>query len=279
MTAKSSSKPASPLLIGGMHRSGTSLIANILRKHGLQTGNDCDHNGESMLFMRWNDWLLEQTGCRWDTPENWTNWIQPLQQVAATQLQTALEQPHARRAYWAKRFHPPTFFDNPSFWGWKNPRNTYTFPIWRKIFPHARMVIMTRHGVDVAASLMLRARKEQDRWLPTQKDTPHRFITGSARCLSLEGAFGLWEQYQIAIEQLRQKYPSDTLLLQYENLLSNPESALEAIRGFCNISRANQPPQPTQIHTARAEAFRDTPDLLAFAQNNAHRLQRFGYEP
>src|SRR5262249_51761949 len=41
-------------------------------------------------------------------------------------------------------------------WGWKDPRNTYTLPIWLDVFPHAKVVHVYRHGVDVAHSLRVR---------------------------------------------------------------------------------------------------------------------------
>ena len=43
-------KLISPLLITGMHRSGTSLLVEILEKNGIFFGAYQDHNRESIFF-------------------------------------------------------------------------------------------------------------------------------------------------------------------------------------------------------------------------------------
>ena len=278
MTTKSSIKNGIPLLIGGMHRAGTSLLANLLRQAGLHTGCDLDPNGESLFFISRNEWLLEQAGCRWDNPAHWHEWIAPLQDKAAEQLSITLQRYPARRAFWGKRICPPPFIEQKQPWGWKDPRNTYTFPIWKKIFPQARMLMITRHGVDVAKSLMVRAESETQRWRATKTPPPHRLITGSPRCLSIENAFTLWEQYQSAIQTVRQNHPNETLLIQYETLVKEPAHCLAQVHAFCDLHPVNQQIHK-QIQSTRTQAYRKDPELTAFAQAHAERLQTFGYEP
>ena len=53
-----------PVIIIGMHRSGTTMITDMLRRLGLFVGNDLEENSESMFFINHNDWLLNQSGGR-----------------------------------------------------------------------------------------------------------------------------------------------------------------------------------------------------------------------
>ncbi len=278
MITRSSIESATPILIGGMHRAGTSLLVKLLREEYLHIGHDLDPNKESLLFLRWNEWLLEQTGNRWDHPATFSKNIMPLQHNAVAQLRMALETAPARKAFWGKQLHPPHFTNHAPPWGWKDPRNTFTFPIWQKVFPQARIVLITRHGVDVAQSLTTRARHEMGQWRATKTPPPHRLITGSARCLTLEGAFSLWEEYQTAIGNLHKTAPTASYVLKYENLISDPVTTMERICTFCkcpNLARARQYPE---LDNQRVHAYRQNPDLTDFAQAHKHRLQAFGYE-
>lgn len=60
----------SPIIIIGMHRSGTSMITEMLEKLGLFVGvrKDPNSNFESTFFYNINNWLLLQSGGAWDHP-------------------------------------------------------------------------------------------------------------------------------------------------------------------------------------------------------------------
>ena len=47
----------------------------------------------------------------------------------------------------------------PFAWGWKDPQTIFTLPLWLKLFPDAKLIYLTRNGVDVAASLLTREQK------------------------------------------------------------------------------------------------------------------------
>ncbi len=44
----------------------------------------------------------------------------------------------------------------PRSWGWKDPRNTFTLPMWLKVFPNAKVIHVLRDKESVARSLMKR---------------------------------------------------------------------------------------------------------------------------
>src|SRR5262249_37801388 len=64
------SRPAavSPVIIVGMHRSGTSMITGILQDLGLFVGYNLDENNEPLFFANLNNWLLRQCAAEWDFP-------------------------------------------------------------------------------------------------------------------------------------------------------------------------------------------------------------------
>src|SRR5581483_8650130 len=88
-------------------------------------------------------------------------------------------------------------------WGWKDPSNTITLPIWLKLFPHARLIHVVRNGVDIADSLYRRQqngfaaaqqRYERFKWLipiiPKQG-----WFGESPRVMDRRAGFDLWEEY------------------------------------------------------------------------------------
>jgi len=60
---------AGPLILLGMHRSGTSMAARLLERLGVFMGWRKDSNHEADFFRHANEWLLSQAGGAWDHPE------------------------------------------------------------------------------------------------------------------------------------------------------------------------------------------------------------------
>ena len=57
-----------PIIIIGMHRSGTTMIANLLRRMGLFLGWMLQENSEALFFVQRNDALMNVCGGAWDHP-------------------------------------------------------------------------------------------------------------------------------------------------------------------------------------------------------------------
>lgn len=146
-----------PVIILGMHRSGTSMLSRLLEQSGLFLGEEKDQNNESLFFQKINEWLFTQVNASWDCPEN-MNYIDP-------QLTSLLEKSirylfsgDGRQQYLGKdnadKYRNITEIDFP--WGWKDPRNIFTADIWKSIFPAARLIHICRNPVDVANSIRVR---------------------------------------------------------------------------------------------------------------------------
>jgi hypothetical protein len=140
-----------PICVAGMHRSGTSLVARLLRAAGLYLGKDSELLGggpgnaeghwEHLGFLELNDAILEAAGGRWDrVPPFEDGWEFDPKFDALVERGAALVA--------AFRGHEP--------WGWKDPRNSLTLPFWRRFLPELHVIICVRNPLEVAQSLALR---------------------------------------------------------------------------------------------------------------------------
>jgi hypothetical protein len=137
-----------PICIGGMHRSGTSLVARALNLAGLWLGPDDDllpaapDNPEDFWqnahFVRINDRVLSALGGAWDLPPSAANGWEKSDSLAGLRED-------------AERL--TRGFEEREPWGWKDPRNSLTIPFWQDVVPELGVVICVRHPLDVARSL------------------------------------------------------------------------------------------------------------------------------
>jgi hypothetical protein len=280
-----------PAIIIGMHRSGTSLLSRIVESLGIHQGVKKDRNNESVVFGALNDWLLRTNGARSDFPAPFDYQLsdQPTRALIKDYLQRVLRGPYAIQYLGLQnylRYRGITgILDIP--WGWKDPRNTITLPIWLEQFPSAKVLYIERHGVDVADSFRKRRVLAFQRSRETYHRTKGRYrffrkrsgFAGSLKCMTLEGSFSVWEDYvrrgRAAIQQVG---PNRGLAIKYEELLSNPREEVGRLVRFLNLS-----PSPAKIdeiasgfNPERLFAFKHSPELVRFAATVQHRL--LGYE-
>ncbi len=230
-------REAQPLIVFGMHRSGTSLMVRLLADLGIHMGSWLSRDAESVHFQWLNRRIYGAAGSKWAEVDGL---VQSMDSAAFVQQQTEA----TRRTLFEG--HPvlfkgsllPDFFgrelwtrvcdqDSP-FWGWKDPRTTLTFPIWVRIFPNARWVHMLRNGVDVAVSIHRRSQKQQRKL--RNRLLPYDY---SPATLDFGYCFRLWEHYLSFV--LGHKHvipPQQYLELRYEDLLAQPEASLRRITQF-----------------------------------------------
>jgi hypothetical protein len=132
------------IIILGMHRSGTSCVTHMLQNAGLYLGTDLmddpapdnqDGHAESREALRINEEILRLSGGAWDrVPESLESTDEVREQM--------------RRFLAGLRTQLPA--------GWKDPRTTLTFPIWKPELGEYRIVACFRHPLAVARSLQVR---------------------------------------------------------------------------------------------------------------------------
>ena len=173
-------------------------------------------------------------------------------------------------------------------WGWKDPRNTFTLPIWLRIFPNAKVVSIVRNGVDVAQSLRAREIKMLEDAPRFYKKNRMAFFlrlrrsgfAHSPRCLVLEDGFTLWEEYTSQADAVMAQLPaSRALALRYEDVLDDPLKWLGETAAFCDleVSKTQLENAVKNIRVDRAKAYESDADLASFAAKRAAALGARGY--
>mgnify|MGYP003338221201 FL=1 len=143
-TDLAASAPARPIVVLGMHRSGTSAIAKTLLGLGAWMGSEqfVTRRTEHALVQDCNQRLLNGHGGHWSAaPELVDGWVSdPASSDVVADARVALRDLAG---------HGPA--------AWKDPRNAFTLPFWRSLLggdPVA--IIVYRHPLEVAASLAKR---------------------------------------------------------------------------------------------------------------------------
>jgi hypothetical protein len=278
----------SPLLVIGMHRSGTRLLADILARLGVFMGSDLQGDAESITFLRINEAIFHQCGTFWNEPMPvHVVLAQPEQRerIAALVRDTlaTVFADYIGRSGWQPG---PTPQQTPAF-GWKDPRNTFTLPVWRALFPNARTLHIIRHGVDVAASLARRQRRAC--LTATEGPVPSPLavfgepafgVLSSRRGWTLEEAFTMWEQYVEKARLETASAPQRHLEVRFEDLLTTPDEAIAGIARLCEVApAADRDALLRGLDPDRAFAYRRDVALRSFAGTVGALLEHYGYEP
>jgi hypothetical protein len=277
-------RQASPLVVIGMHRSGTRLLVEVLERLGVFMGADQQADSESVAFMLVNEEILHQCGAFWSEPMSAHFMLS--QPAAAEQLAASVRDTLAGpldRYAGASGWHRKAAGQEP--FGWKDPRNTFTLPVWKQVFPNLRAIHILRHGVDVAASLARRHAKALR--AATGEPVPSALtvirdhalgVLSSRRGWTLAEALTMWEQY---VEKSREESAAlgkRALEIRYEDLLTEPERVLPAVAEFCGVpAPALDGALRDGLEPRRAFAFRRDPELAAFAATAGDVLARYGY--
>lgn len=212
---------SSPVIVVGMHRSGTSLTARILHSLGVDMGHDADTaNHESLSFVMRNRLVLTATDADWDHPA-------PLLDALANPdwtraLALLLDQTITAPRPWLLGLHEPPVRPGTRGWGWKDPRNSLTWPVWLELYPTARFVRVQRNRSDVIKSLTARSREN----LRQQTDL-------SIRTLTEHGADALCSEYAAALAPLDALIePHRIVDIRYEDLVTDPTSVVSSLAAW-----------------------------------------------
>lgn len=263
-------RQSQPLVILGMHRSGTSLAVRLLTEIGIHMGDRLSRDAEAIFFQKLNRRIYQQVGTKWGYVEPL---IEQMRSSGFVDMQTAAMQ----RALFEDKhlfgkepkiseFFGPQLWRQVSegqmlTWGWKDPRTTLTFPIWLNIFPRAKVLHIIRNGIDVAISTHRRSLKQQKNIIKRAFPLDYCPIT-----LDFEYCFQLWEQYVSFVYEHKSLIAEDHYLeIRYEDLLQDPEGNLRLIAEFMaypvqddSLSKSSVQVNRGRIdNSAYASAYRD----------------------
>ena len=174
-----------PIVILGMHRSGTSATTRALGLLGASMGPlpNMGKFWENQPMRQVNEALLEVFGGGWECPpELGDDWV---------------ESPEARRLLPQARDTLTAEFGDAPVMVWKDPRTCITLPFWRRVFDEEPVVVFIhRHPVEVAGSLLTRNH------------------------LARGHAFAVWERFNA--DALLNSVGLPTVVIEYEPLVEDP---------------------------------------------------------
>jgi hypothetical protein len=279
-----------PVIIIGMHRSGTSMMTGLLEGLGLFIGANKDNNDESNFFQRMNDWTLKQAGGSWDNPKMIDALLEnkSVRDLVTDYFRFSLHSP--RQIFflgWQNYLKGQRLNAMTTPWGWKDPRNTYTLPLWLELYPNAKIIHIYRNGIDVAESLRVRWQKDLERVQKTyvRQKSRYAFIPKfrtfplSVRCANLEQGFKLWEQHVERAHQQVEALGDRAIEVKYEDFLERPFYNLKRLAKFSNVqaSDATLEKLVSKVRGSRSQAYKTNQELLHFSESVDERLRRYGY--
>lgn len=284
-----SRRPQLPVMLVGMHRSGTSILARLLGEAGLFLGATVDDHWEAPFFRELNDWLLSQAEGTWDHPGDFRYLLEhgELRAAVTDYLRYFLTTRHAVSFLGWKRFlglRDVAALEIP--WAFKDPRTSLTLPLWQDVFPGSPVLSLVRHGVDVARSLTVRYSRRfrvtarRDRfWRYWIRPKRGRFSNSKVTQVSMEYNFGLWERYVADLRTFLDASPGPTLEVRYEDLLAEPTALLPEILEFCGLKAPASLVERLagELDRGRAFAFREDEGLVEFSRSVEGRLAAYGY--
>jgi len=263
-----------PVIVLGMHRSGTSAVARALDRLGLFVGDDLQDDHESRLFIALNEHVFAQAGASWDQPRAVARLLDDAAACdrLAARLRGALNQQAAGRFLgrgrgWVDLTARP--------WGWKDPRNTFTLPVWLTLWPRATVLHVTRNGIDVAGSLKTRHAQVVQRYTQHHGTPPPApvFHLGQVpfthRSAELAGGLALWREHLANVARLRRKHGIEVAEVRYEALIERPQEILPWLAGVAGLRPTAEQFDAAAglLAGARPVRFPEDPELRAFAKS------------
>jgi hypothetical protein len=229
---------------------------------------------EAIFFLRHNQKIFQVAHANWDVPKP-IEYLLACTDIRRCLVESLLDEISSLKIINYLGFRRFLRFGglkgiNHS-WGWKDPRNLYTLPLWLDIFVDAKVIYIRRNGIDVASSLWKREKERRNKL-----DNP----LVSCRCRTLEGAFELWAEYEDkGLQHIAEFSPHRILVIRYEDFLSDSVTYLKRISQFINVqfSPARIRGIVDGIDPDRAYAFIEDDESRAFYnKKREHRLmQRF----
>lgn len=280
-----------PIIVVGMHRSGTSMVTELLARLGLFIGWDAAVYSESRFFLRRNEAILAAHGGSWDHPDPVDRLLgnRVLRRETRDGLRRDVDSLAVLSYLGPGRFaRHRSLLGLPFPWGWKDPRTTVLLPLWLDVFPGARVIHVVRDGIDVAMSLSKReavrrnaarspaapARRVKSFFRVSERPAGSSAIAWqwaklenylNMRAAHHQGAarenpvidpavgFDLWGSYLTRAAEATAGLGDDLLELRYEDILIDPAAHAVRLAAHCGV-----PIAPTQ--TARLAAIVRRPD-------------------
>ncbi len=257
-----------PVIILGMHRSGTTMITQMLERLGLFVGAEKEINHEAIFFWEINNWIFDLHSSTAEKPYN-MRYRNPSCDAVISESLTYYLSSGRRKKYLGKQhstYKDIRALDFP--FGWKDPKNTFTVDFWRAVFPHPKIIHIYRNPIDVASSYLERdlAKYNYFEWTWKKKFKREYLISHNFhrnfRINTIEDGYYLWSEYVEKACSLKSSY-NDYLEIKYEDFLQAPAGYLKQLVQFCNLP-VDEAKIQAEINTIKKER------AFAFVENEAY---------
>lgn len=194
-----------PILITGIERSGSSIVAKIISMCGAYSGKTNEMQ-ENLSIKRLMDWYyIEKLGI----PANGQNPLPNTRRLpSVSDLGVSISNLLGEQGY-----------NRSKSWLYKSSRLAQTWPIWNQAYPNAKWIIVRRRTGDIIQSCLktgfMNAYSDQVGWLGWVHDHEKYFVEMIEKGLNCKivwperMASGDFEQMQEAIEWLNLSWDSE----------------------------------------------------------------------
>lgn len=188
------------LIIVGFHRSGTSLLGQLLHGAGLFLGDELMGAKPSNPYGHFEDWEVVHFHDRIlsDHGDTW--------QVAGPRSY------HVSRRHWdwARDFVTRREVEH-ELWGFKDPRVCLFLPIWRHLLPDARFVVVFRDPAESVHSL--ERRHSSQLFAGEGSPEPHMTLWRIP-----DHGLRMWDAYNRSVLSFVEANPDDCIVLPFRSL-------------------------------------------------------------
>ena len=149
-----------PVIIVGMHHSGTSILAKIVAKGGIFIVTDMGHHESTLFTLTLNNKLIMKNQWHGD-PIMTEESVMSFQKMFDRFLDETVDEYFKNLGY-----------DGNSRWGFKDPRVCVLMPLYLKRYPSAKFIHIIRDEQAVYKSLFTKNKscnKNLDYWINVQK--------------------------------------------------------------------------------------------------------------
>lgn len=229
------------LLVTGMHRSGTSLVASWCEQMGLRmhldrmigphAGNPKGHF-EDVEFVNLHAEAIRGLG---QGTRGWKTTAPRFLQFSEAQRVRACELIAAR--------------SGERLWGWKDPRSVLFLDEWRRMIPDLHVLFLWRPAQSVVASLLRRSA------LRANADMTVGWLQAAR----------VWKAYNTLILDYKAHHPERSLLLPIADLLAADRLVYELLRDHLRLELSYRPVEELYDHALMHDRLVDRHDILARA--------------
>lgn len=223
-----------------MHRSGTTMITQLLENLGLFVGTEKEVNHEALFFWEINNWIFDLHTATPEKPHNMRYKNMACEKVIIESLEYFVQSSKRKQYLGSLTSTFNSIKDVAIPFGWKDPKNTFTIDFWKHVFPNPKIIHIYRNPIDSVSSYIERDLVLKNKFVWNwKKKIKRNFLISkhfheNFRLTSIEEGYHLWEEYITKALSLKQEFP-DYLEIKYEDFLAQPEPYIHQLISFCGL--------------------------------------------